>query len=139
MIPQLLRQWIVMQNNRHCSMSEMMDWVPVETDGIRSGFSNVQLVHLKRQILHDRKKARECCVSLIDQICDKKFKFLYEPPRKKGVDITATWEEDLANTRINWLEIVAALRDLMGWIEKQKEYKYPAERYYENDCRPSNE
>ena len=58
-----------------------------------------------------------------------KYHFLYRSRKEQGKDYDPTmlWEEDIANVEYTSWQLMRALRELRTWLDKQKEYKYPAE------------
>lgn len=119
LIPQVLRHYLVMNSVHTMSIDSLMDYC-----------SNMPLlVHCKRMLLHDKAMAYAEIERYCQQLYDKKFHFLYKSKKEMGKDWdpTQVWEEDIAGMRYDNWELIAVLRELKLWIEKQPEYRYPAE------------
>ena len=119
LIPQILRHWLVFNTIRSVDIENMMD----------NCDSYPMLQHCKRMLLHDIPKSRKLIDSTIEDIANGQFHFLYRSRKEQGkhYDPTILWEEDIADAHYTTWQLMGALRELRGWLGKQKPYKYPAE------------
>ena len=120
MIPQVLRYYLVLNTIRHMEIGQMMD----HCDG-----TYAQLAHLKKIMLHDKRKTIENINHYINELADNRFHFLYKNRREQGIefDPCRTFEEDIAGAKYTNWELIKVLRELKAWVEYSPEYRYPAE------------
>lgn len=120
-IPQILRHYLVFNTVRTVDLPTLLDHCD----------SYPQLLHAKRELLHDIPRGNVLIEDLIEQISLKRFHFLYKSKKEQGkeYDPLAVWEEDLAGATFTSWQLINVLRELKTWLNKQKPYRYPAEEY----------
>ena len=118
-VPQILRHWLVLNTIRSVDIDSLM----------YSCETFPTLLHCKRMLLHDIPRGRKLIDSTIEEVANGKFHFLYRSRKEQGKDYDPTilWEEYVANVEYTSWQLMRALRELRTWLDKQKEYKYPAE------------
>lgn len=119
LIPQVLRRYLVASTYRSITIETMLD----------SCDSFAPLLHLKRMMLHDKKKTIMCVDRVIDEIASGQFHFRYLSKEEQGKDYDPArlFEEDLAGARYTPWELIKVCKELKAWVQKQPAYRYPCE------------
>lgn len=118
-IPQVLRQYLVANTYRSVTIESLLD----------NCNSFTTLLHLKRLMLHDKKKTLMSIDATIDEIANDQFHFLYLTKKEQGkeYDPARLFEEDLAGATYTKWELLKVCRDLKAWVQEQPAYRYPSE------------
>lgn len=132
-IYQVLRIWLLLNFNRLVDMTDMLERYADVDNGKNSWLP--LLNHMKRMLLHDRKECLKEIEELIDETSRGRFHFQHLSATEQlwiygmdGYDITRSFNEEIGNITYDKFQIISALIEMKKWLQKQQDYRYPAER-----------
>lgn len=134
LIPQLLRLWLVLNMNRFIEIDEMMDtYAQFEnTKNLTTWCPLLQII--KRELCHNKVEAKKEIERNISDLSAGKFHFFHLTPMEQlytygldGYDPARTFTEDIGTVKWNTYQLISVLRQLLYWLKKAPDYKYPSE------------
>lgn len=140
LIPQLLRLWLVLNINRFIEIDEMMNsYAQFENEKNKTSWTPLLQV-IKRELCHDKKRAKEDIERTISDLSAGRFHFYHLTPMEQlytygvdGYDPANLYTEDIGSVKWNTYQLISVLRQLKSWLKTAPDYKYPAEVYMELD------
>ena len=137
-IHQLLRLWLVLNTNRYIEIDEMMtSWAHLENEKNQTSWSP-KLQMIKRELCHDKSKAKKEIEKTISDLSSGKFHFYHLTPMEQlytygidGFDPLRMFTEDIGSVKWNKYQLISVLRQLLSWLKTAPDYKYPAEHAVE--------
>lgn len=136
LIPQLLRLWLVLNFNRFIEIDEMMEtYAYFENEKNKTTWCPMLQI-IKRELCHDKVEAKKEIERTISDLANGTFHFYHLTPTEQlytygvdGYDPARTFTEDIGILKYNQYQLISVLRQLLSWLKKAPDYKYPAEKF----------